>query len=480
MNKFTYLLFIVICFICQSAYCNDYYCGFTLFDEKSQKYSPSFITGNIDQKTQEMFQFYSMETWPSLREMTAQFYRKFPNGRYTNLLMTVIKVLREMQIFTFPPQIKSVMVFIITDGIENCLNGSAYTMALADVEKEIKKSAFNKVPIIVYVIEANKKYIDGPRPGLAELKALSGNNSAKHFKLPDFKDCNSQLNKLLNQVAETDGESACYFIIDRSKSLEGVDGDIEYAKDVIKNKVLEKIDNNTNEFALIPSGEFIMGSNDHDDDEAPAHKRMIETFSLGVFPVTEAQYYSVMGPPEKAAKYKNSKKPITKISWFDAINYCNRRSIIENKRQAYEILDDGSVFRVPDADGYYLPSEAQYQYAAHAGTSTLFHTGQTLIKEEINLTGELLDVGFELCKPNPWGIYEIIGSIRQWTEDFYDEYRADKGFNPSVKGSSRVCFGASFRDKDKPDRYRITYRFHHDPGYSDEFIGFRVAKNKEN
>jgi len=472
------ILFITCVLFGQFAYCGDYLAGFTLFDERAYKYSPDFQTGAIDHKAIELFNSYNLNTWPTLREMTAQFYRKYPTGSSTNLLMTVISVLREMQGFSFPPGIKQVLVFIITDGEENWLKGDAYTRALTDVEKEITKAASNTIPIMVYIVEARPKYSDDPRPGLTELKILSGNNPARHFKLPDFRDSNSPLNRLLDQVAATEGECACYFIIDRSYSLNGVDNDIEYTKDLIKEKVLAKEErkseeNKPNEFAIIPSGEYVQGADDYEDDEAPAHKRMIESFKLGVTPVTEAQYYAVMGPPEKAERYKASKKPVTGITFFDAVNYCNKRSETEKRRPAYKILDDGTVLRVPGVNGYYLPSEAQIQYSARAGTTTLFPTGNTLSKDEFNMTGEIMEVA--MFKPNAWGLYDAIGSIRQWTDDFYDEYRPDAGFNPPVKGATRVCYGASFRDKDKQDRYRFTYRFHHEPGHSDEYLGFRVA-----
>ena len=467
------VLFVIYFLFCQFAYCGDLLAGFTLFDEKAQKYQPNFDTGAIDQEAFELFAPYNLKTWPTVREMTAQFYRKNPVGRRTNLLLTVISALREMQSFPFPPRIKQALVFIITDGDENWLSGAAKTRALADLEKEIANAASNPTPIIVYVVEARPRnmYGSASRPGLAELKALSGNNPSRHFKLPDFKDSNSPLNRLLDQIAATEGEFACYFMLDRSRSLEGVDDDMEYAKNVVFDKVLAK--DTPNEFAVIQRGEYMQGSDDYEDDEAPAHKRIIETFKLGVTPVTEAQYYAVMGPPEKASKFKDSKKPVTGVTWINAVLYCNKRSEMEKRQPAYRILDDGTAIRVPGANGYYLPSEAQLQYAARAGSTSLYPTGNTLLKEEINVTGEIMEVA--MFKPNPWGLYDTIGSIRHWTDDYYDVYRAESGFTPPVKGSTIVCYGASFRDKDRPDRYRFTYRFHHEPGHSDEYLGFRIA-----
>lgn len=469
------VLFVICVLFCQFAFCGDFFAGFTLFDEKAQKYEPNFDSGAIDKESSELFISYNLETWPKLRDMTAQFYKKNPPGRKTNLLMTVISVLREIQSFQFPSRIKQALVFIITDGEENSLNSVAYTKALAELEKEIANAASNPTRIITYAIEARPRnmYSNASRSGLAELKVLSGNNPSRQFKLPDFKDSTSQLNQLLDHIAETEGEYACYFIIDRSHSLEGVDSDVEYAKNVIKDKVLAKEEHTPKEFVTIPSGEYLRGSNNFEDDEAPEHKRMIESFRLGVTPVTEAQYYAVMGTPEKASKYKDSKKPVTGVTWINAVLYCNKRSEMEKRQPAYRILDDGTAIRVPGANGYYLPSEAQIQYAAHAGAMGLFPTGNTLLKDEINMTGEIMEVA--MFKPNPWGLFDMIGSIRQWTDDYYDEYRQDNGFNPPVKGATKVCYGASFRDKDKPDRYRFTYRFHHEPGHSDEYLGFRIA-----
>ena len=218
-----------------------------------------------------------------------------------------------------------------------------------------------------------------------------------------------------------------------------------------------------------------MGSNDHnhDSDESPAHEREVPSFMLGANLITEPEYYRIMGPPEMAERHKNSKKPITGISWYDAVKYCNKRSELEKKQPAYKIQDDGTVSRIPGANGYFLPSEKQFQFAARAGATNLYHTGPTLLKEEINLTGELMDVG--AFKPNSIGIYDIIGSLRQWTSDVYDVYRPENDYNPPATGATVVCYGASFRDRNSLDRYRITYRFHHEPGFSDEYLGFRVA-----
>lgn len=252
-----------------------------------------------------------------------------------------------------------------------------------------------------------------------------------------------------------------FFMIDRSLSLKGTYDDIENVLITVGDKISK------NGFVKIPTGKFIMGAEGFEADESPAHEVEIDSFFLGVTPVTEAQWYKLMGTAQEAERYKNSNKPKTNVSFYGSVLYCNRKSIVEKKKPAY---DEKTFMRIPGANGYYLPSESQMQYAARAETTSVYYT-PTITKEAYNLTGELTDVG--QFAPNPWGIFDLIGSIRQWTDDFYDKYRIETNFTPPSTGSSKMCYGASF--KDSKELYRVTYRFFHEPDFSDEFLGFRIA-----
>ncbi len=137
---------------------------------------------------------------------------------------------------------------------------------------------------------------------------------------------------------------------------------------------------------LIPAGEFMMGSPDNDKDagreEKPPHRvRISKSFYLGVYEVTQAQYKAAMennpnafspngDGKDKVAGQSTDQYPVTGVSWFDAVTFCNKLSVKEGRRPFYEI-DDKDV-RVPDwnGPGYRLPTEAEWEYACRANAST--------------------------------------------------------------------------------------------------------------
>jgi len=454
----------------------DFYAGFTAFANNDIEVEPDFDTGRFKRRPSNsqaeiFFGQYNEARFPQLKDMTITIWRREGIiGNNSNILGTIISVLKKMANIQFPRPVSRIVVWIFTDGIETILKGNAYKNALSEIEILRKEAELYQIPVYCYVIESRSPkygYTDCTnRQGYEVLKALSG-DASNLFKLPDFNKPSSRVNELLDEIAVSNGEVACYFILDISPSLEGANPGIDFALNVINEKVQEKPKDN-NKFVRVPAGEFIMGSDNYDADESPAHKRTIKAFHLGSTPVTEALYHSVMSSPEIAAKYKDSKKPMTNINYYNSVQFCNRLSEMERKPKAYRILEDGTVIRIPDAKGYRLPTEAEMQYAAYAGGSDIM---PAISSEKFNLAGEVMDVG--IFEPNAWGLYDMTGSVRQFTDDYYDVYRPETNFSPPAMGASKVCFGASFVDRQ--ERFRLTYRFHHSPDFSDEYIGLRIA-----
>ena len=130
-------------------------------------------------------------------------------------------------------------------------------------------------------------------------------------------------------------------------------------------------------FALIPAGEFLMGSMDEDKDakidEKPQHPvRITRPFYLGVHEVTQGQYQKVMG--ENPSHFKGSDDlPVEQVTWLDAAKFCNALSELE-RRDPHYWIESGRV-TVVGGDGYRLPTEAEWEYACRAGTQTLYYFG---------------------------------------------------------------------------------------------------------
>jgi formylglycine-generating enzyme required for sulfatase activity len=165
----------------------------------------------------------------------------------------------------------------------------------------------------------------------------------------------------------------------------------------------------------IPGGSFIMGSPETEigryKDEGPQHEVIIQTFYMGKYPVTQAQYEVVMN--DNPSKFARKNRPVEKVTWQQAKEFCTKLSKLTGKK-------------------YFLPSEAQWEYAARAGTTTAFHYGETITSKLANYAGntynqepkgewrkEPTDVG--IFPPNAFGLYDIHGNVWEWCEDEWHE-----------------------------------------------------------
>lgn len=237
---------------------------------------------------------------------------------------------------------------------------------------------------------------------------------------------------------------------------------------------------------LIPAGKFLMGANQEEVDQAkrsklkgdstgnalPQHEVTItKPFYMGIYAVTQEQYQQVIGKNPSTAK--NAKNPVETIPWADAAEFCGKLS-----------EKTGTKVR--------LATEAQWEYACRAGTTTPFYTGQTISVDQANYDGsatpygkgkngvyrgKVLPVGS--LKPNAWGLYDMAGNVGQWVADWYSPgYAASPASDPTgpESGTQRVYRGGGYGFG--PHICRSASRHAEDPSRAPAWlawIGFRVV-----
>jgi formylglycine-generating enzyme required for sulfatase activity len=235
------------------------------------------------------------------------------------------------------------------------------------------------------------------------------------------------------------------------------------------------------EMVLLPGGRFTMG--DKSQVDAPPHQVTVSPFYIDKYLVTQEQYERVMA--DNPSRWKGPKNPVEQVRWSDAVRYCNKRSVSENLKPCYDL----NTWQCDStADGYRLPTEAEWEYACRAGTETAYFFGSDASKltdyawMDENSGGRPHPVGQK--PPNPWGLYDMHGNVWQWCNDFYkvDYYQESPEENPRgpKDGETKVVRGGAW--KFSAESCRSGYRYNEDPGYSDvcfgyDIYGFRCVRN---
>ena len=243
------------------------------------------------------------------------------------------------------------------------------------------------------------------------------------------------------------------------------------------------------DFVLIKGGTFMMGSSPSEagrEKDETRHRVTVSDFTMGKYEVTQREYREMMG--SNPSQFKGDDLPVDNVTWFEAVRYCNARSVREGLIPAYSIRGQ-TVSRNRNATGYRLPTEAEWEYACRAGTTGPFSTGANITTDQANYYGtypyENLPRGEYRQKtvparsfePNPWGLHNMHGNVWEWCWDWYGTYESGEPVDPAgaSMGTYRVYRGGGWNDFGR--HLRSAYRAASPPSNRASNLGIRLVRN---
>ena len=338
--------------------------------------------------------------------------------------------------------------------------------------------------------------------GVALLNAQKYKDALDKFKqVETYKDTQNRIEACLEGIRGKDYEEAMKYLNDKNycQAMQKFSalGDYKDSKTKLQeaNKyVFGQLDECLKEINLemvtCSPGTFIMGSQESEYGELKEainefHKRLFrfdyaeiqhevtlsKGFKIGKYPVTQAQYKKIMG--KNPSHFNGDNNPVEKVSWHDAKEFCDK-------------LNEKYASKLPSGYEFDLPTEAQWEYACRAGTTSALNNGKALTSEigkcqnldEIawyceNSDNKTHPVGQK--KPNAWGIYDMHGNVWEWCRDWYGDYPTGNVTDPvgPSTGSIRVFRGGSWIDL--AGYCRSAGRYYDYPDNRNIHIGFRLA-----
>ena len=237
--------------------------------------------------------------------------------------------------------------------------------------------------------------------------------------------------------------------------------------------------------------QFQMGSNEGSPNEKPVHTVIFtKDFLISKTEVTQQDYTAILG--FCPSKFQGDSLPVEKITWFDAVFYCNARSKVCGFDTVYEYAEiigtpgDSCILVNPaghlDRNGFRLPTEAEWEYACRAGTKTKYYWGDSDDNETVgkyawysnNSENKTHNVGEKL--PNDYGLYDMCGNVYEWCNDWYGEYGSNSVIDPAGPDSGifRVQRGGC---RFTPYSFcMVSRRGNNYPSYRSSSTGFRIVR----
>ena len=235
------------------------------------------------------------------------------------------------------------------------------------------------------------------------------------------------------------------------------------------------------DFTAISGGSFLMGSPEAENwrgDDETQHEVTVSDFAMCIHEVTQAEYEALVG--NNPSSFVGDDLPVDSVSWLEAVTYCNLRSESEGLSPVYTIEGDSITWN-RSANGYRLPTEAEWEYACRAGTVTPFNSETSISAEEANYYGHYpyeieenyfsqgnletkpgiyrqTTVAVQSFTPNAWGLYDMHGNVGEWVWDYYGSYPDEAAADPAgpENGTLRVNRGGGWNDFAK--NLRSAYR----------------------
>ncbi len=227
----------------------------------------------------------------------------------------------------------------------------------------------------------------------------------------------------------------------------------------------------------VPAGTFLMGSKTGLGYEQPVHEVQITNpFFISKFEITQKQWLTIMN--ENKSSFVGENLPVMNVDWIEAVLYCNKLSKLMNYDTCYVFFDSSTILFDSLANGFRLPTEAEWEYACRAGTLGDFAgNGNPLDMGWFDVNSGMKPHPVGLKSPNAWGIYDMHGNVWEWCWDWFDPFYYEKSpkINPRGPeiGKNRVVRGGCWQKGTTFGR-SSSRQFPEDQRYN---FGFRIVRN---
>jgi len=287
-------------------------------------------------------------------------------------------------------------------------------------------------------------------------------------------------NRLLSEIVEIKPNVNTRVFVDFEKKTIEIIDDKLVNNQIIEDKQAFKQSEN---MVFVQGGAFQMGTSNRDRDERPFHTVIVSDFYIGKYEITQKEWIEVMG--ENPSNWKGDSLPVENVTWFDAVEFCNKKSSIEGFTPCYT----GSGYMIEcdfTADGYRLPTEAEWEYAARGGAKMHYRSSQkysgsnkidSVAWFNLNSDQKTHPVGGK--KANELGIYDMSGNIGEWCNDLFENYSSVFQVNPRGKlyGRDRVVRGGDWACRAWDSRVKGRQNFLPDIAF--DYIGVRLLRRSK-